>query len=391
MALPRSGKGPGVVLCPEIYRIDSFLREAAELLAEEGYTVVVPDVFRPVTSDSRTERGSGHTFDVFTRYDMAQAIDDLHTTVHTMHMMPQVVGKIGSMGYSLGGLVALLAASRGDVACAVAYHPAHLDRYLSELSGLRVPFAVHFASADATRAAGEAVALGAQTESGSASRHIYIYPDVHPSFTHRDSPHFNGPAAQLAHQRSIALMRGTLGPHYDFSSLWERHCASEFELRDVDATMATMVGEPYVNHIPTMTGGVGHDQLKRFYKYHFIPKTPADTRLIPISRTVGEGILVDELLFCFTHDIEIDWMLPGVAPTGRYVEIPLVAVVKFRGDLLYNEHIYWDQASVLVQIGLLNPKGLPVVGIETAKKLMDPGRPSNTLMPAWRESEGKPL
>ena len=76
---------------------------------------------------------------------------------------------------------------------------------------------------------------------------------------------------------------------------------------------------------------------------------------MPISRTVGADRVVDEMLFCFTHDIEIDWMLPGVAPTGRYVEIPLVAIVRFRGDKLYNEHIYWDQASVLVQIGLLDP------------------------------------
>jgi carboxymethylenebutenolidase len=151
-----------------------------------------------------------------------------------------------------------------------------------------------------------------------------------------------------------------------------------------------MVAEPYVNHIPTMTGGVGHDHLLRFYKYHFIPKTPKDTRLVPISRTIGTDRIVDEMLFCFTHDIEIDWMLPGVAPSGRYVEIPLVAIVHFRGDKLYNEHIYWDQASVLVQIGLLDAKLLPTAGIETAKKLLDKSLPSNTLMRRWAESGGKP-
>ena len=126
-----------------------------------------------------------------------------------------------------------------------------------------------------------------------------------------------------------------------------------------------------------------------FYKHHFIPKTPQDTTLIPISRTVGEGILVDEMLFCFTHDIEVDWMLPGIAPTGKRVEIPLVAIVKFRGDKLYNEHIYWDQASVLVQVGALDPKLLPIAGIETAHKLVDESLPSNTLMSKWSESENK--
>jgi len=179
-----------------------------------------------------------------------------------------------------------------------------------------------------------------------------------------------------------------MGPHFDFSSLWDKHCEYEFATRDVDATMGTMVSEPYVNHIPTMTGGVGHDNLKRFYKHHFIPKCPQDTSLIPISRTIGEGIVVDEMLFCFTHDIEIDWMLPGVKPTGKRVEIPLVAIVKFRGDKLYNEHIYWDQASVLVQIGVLDPTGLPVAGIETANKLVDENLPSNTLMQTWGSSEG---
>ncbi len=178
-------------------------------------------------------------------------------------------------------------------------------------------------------------------------------------------------------------------PAPDLVALWEAHCRHEFETRDVDATMATMVKRPYVNHVPTMTGGVGHDQLKRFYKYHFIGGNPPDTELRPISRTVGADQIVDELIFCFTHTSEIDWMLPGLKPTGKYVEIPLVAIIKFRGDKLYNEHIYWDQASVLVQIGALKPEGLPVAGIETARKLVDEKQPSNTLMRRWGESEGK--
>jgi carboxymethylenebutenolidase len=99
---------------------------------------------------------------------------------------------------------------------------------------------------------------------------------------------------------------------------------------------------------------------------------------------------VDEMLFCFTHTREIDWMLPGVAPTGKYVEVPLVAIVCFRGNKLYNEHIYWDQASVLVQIGKLDSAALPVAGIESARKLVDKTLPSNTLMSAWANSEGRP-
>jgi carboxymethylenebutenolidase len=180
-------------------------------------------------------------------------------------------------------------------------------------------------------------------------------------------------------------------PKYDLEALWEEHCRYEFETRDVDATMATMVGAPYVNHIPTMTGGVGHDQLKRFYKYHFVGANPPDTKLVPVSRTVGTDSLVDEMLFSFTHTSEIDWMLPGVSPTGRKVEVPVVAVVQFSDGKLAHEHIYWDQASVLVQIGVLDPDNLPVAGVAEARKMVDKTLPSNALMPNWAKSDGKPI
>ncbi len=177
----------------------------------------------------------------------------------------------------------------------------------------------------------------------------------------------------------------------DLAALWDAHCGFEFGTRDVDATMATMVDEPYVNHVPTMTGGVGHDQLKRFYRYHFVDGNPDDTRLVPISRTVGADSVVDEMLFCFTHTREIDWMLPGIPPTGRAVEIALVAIVKFDGGKLVHEHIYWDQASVLMQIGKLDRADLPVAGAETAHKVLDKTLPSNALMRNWTSSVSKPL
>ena len=179
-------------------------------------------------------------------------------------------------------------------------------------------------------------------------------------------------------------------PEHDLVALWEEHCRHEFETRDVDATMATMVSEPYVNHIPTMTGGVGHDQLRRFYKHHFIGGNPPDTELAPVSRTVGADQVVDEMIFRFTHTTEIDWMLPGVAPTGRRVEVPLIAIVRFVDGKVAHEHIYWDQASVLVQVGLLDPAGLPVAGVEAAQKVMDNSRPSNALMARWAASADPP-
>jgi carboxymethylenebutenolidase len=167
---------------------------------------------------------------------------------------------------------------------------------------------------------------------------------------------------------------------HDLVALWEAHCRYEFEIRDVDATMATMVAEPYVNHIPTMTGGVGHDALRRFYADHFIGSNPPDFAMTPISRTVGADRVVDEFVVRFTHTTKVDWMLPGIAPTGRKVEIPMVAIVQFQGDKLVHEHIYWDQASVLVQIGVLDRNGLPVTGAEQARKVLDKTQPNNPAL-----------
>jgi carboxymethylenebutenolidase len=164
------------------------------------------------------------------------------------------------------------------------------------------------------------------------------------------------------------------------NDLWEEHLRNEFATQDTKATLETMVPDAYVNHIPVLTGGVGHEQLREFYARHFISRMPPDTEIVPISRTIGTERLVDEMIFRFTHTIEMDWMLPGVAPTGRRVECPLVVIVHFRDGKLSNEHIYWDQASVLVQLGLLNETDLPVAGLESAKKLADPSLPSNHLI-----------
>jgi carboxymethylenebutenolidase len=160
-----------------------------------------------------------------------------------------------------------------------------------------------------------------------------------------------------------------LTPEQQFlNDLWNEHVRDEFVTRDTDATLDTMVPEAYVNHIPVMTGGVGREALRDFYARHFIPKMPPDTEIVPISRTIGTDRLVDEMIFRFTHTLEMDWMLPGIPPTGKRVEVPLVAIVHFREGKLAHEHIYWDQASVLVQLGLLDPQTLPVIGDEGARK-----------------------
>jgi carboxymethylenebutenolidase len=172
-----------------------------------------------------------------------------------------------------------------------------------------------------------------------------------------------------------------LTPEQQFlNDLWEEHIRDEFATRDTTATLDTMVPDAYVNHVPVLTGGVGREQLGEFYSRHFIPKMPPDTQIVPLSRTIGSQRLVDEMIFRFTHTIAMDWMLPGVAPTGKAVECGLIVIVDFRDGKLASEHIYWDQASVLVQLGLLDPANLPVAGVESARKLTDRNLPSNQLI-----------
>ena len=167
----------------------------------------------------------------------------------------------------------------------------------------------------------------------------------------------------------------------DLAALWAAHCAQEFESKDAAATLATMSGAPYVNHVPTLTGGCGREGLLRFYATHFIPCNPPDLQLTRISLTVGESSVVEEMVLRFTHTCAMSWLLPGVAPTGKPVAVALVAIVHFEGDKVASEHIYWDQASVLVQLGLLPAAGLPVAGAAAARKALDrTAEPSNALM-----------
>jgi carboxymethylenebutenolidase len=386
LAQPEKGSGPGIVLLQEIFGINQYMRDIADYYAEEGYIVLAPDLFWRL--EPGVELGEAQfekAFGLYQKFDVAKAVEDIAMTVSALRAQPGCVGKVGALGFCLGGALAYLSAARTGIDCAVGYYGVGIEKSLDLVPKIKCPLVLQFAADDkfVPEVAREQIKAAF---AGSPNTEIYVYPGVDHAFARPGGHAYNKPASLMAHSRSIALFRRVMGPYLDLSALWDAHTYHEFATRDVDATMATMVKEPYVNHVPTMTGGVGHRDLARFYKHHFIPTTPADTKLIPISRTIGADRVVDEMLFCFTHDIEIHWMLPGLKPTGKYVEIPLVAIVNFRGDKLYHEHIYWDQASVLVQIGALDPRGLPVAGIATAKKLIDEKLPSNELMKKWSES-----
>ncbi|CAN9353954.1 unnamed protein product [Alternaria alternata] len=214
-------------------------------------------------------------------------------------------------------------------------------------------------------------------------------------------------SAGIAHTRSLTFLKPLLGgPFFDLEAVWEEHTKFEFAERDVAKTMATMVDQPYVNHIPTMTGGVGQERLTAFYTHHFVFSNPPDTALSLVSRTVGIDRVIDEFIFILTHTREVPWLLPGIPPTGRPLAIPFTSVVAMRGDRLCHEHISWDHATALKQLGLLpeyvpfpfeiegeaRPEGkryevkLPVVGMEGSRKLVDEScEESNALMGGrWR-------
>ncbi|KAL2404670.1 hypothetical protein ABEF93_006796 [Exophiala dermatitidis] len=189
---------------------------------------------------------------------------------------------------------------------------------------------------------------------------IHIYPTVRsPRFAIPGHADFDAVNESIAHTRNLTFLKRYIrGADFDLEQIWEEHTYFEFVVRSVPETMATMVQEPYVNHIPTMTGGIGRERLTNFYRHHFIYNNPEDTSMTPVSRTVGIDRICDEFIFNFTHDKQMDWILPGIPPTGRRVEVPFTSVVCVRGDRLYHEHISWDQASVLVQLGLI-PEYLP--------------------------------
>jgi carboxymethylenebutenolidase len=350
LAVPAAKSGPGLlIVSPNATSAGG--KALADLYAEEGYVALATSGDGPAAERAIRSR-------------------------------PEITGKVGAIGFGSGGKPVLELAVNGAVDCAVVYYGEDVDWLFVRAGTNGVPVMFHFPDADAKHFSDLRVRFP-EVES-------FYYRGIAAGFA-EEGKGFDKSSYNLSYTRTLEMLRRVLGPRYDLDKIWDRHTELEFATRAAEETMTTMVAEPYVNHVPVMTGGTGWEQTLRFYKYHFIPTAPKDSALVPISRTIGADRVVDEMLFCFTHDIEIDWMLPGVKPTGKYVQIPLVAIVRFRGDKIYNEHIYWDQASVLVQVGLLDAKLYPTAGVETAKKAFDEHEPSNTIMKRWKDSEGRAL
>ncbi|HYW72016.1 MAG TPA: dienelactone hydrolase family protein [Pyrinomonadaceae bacterium] len=387
LALPASGYGPGIVVLQEIFGVNQFLRGIADWYAARGFVAVCPDLFwRQERGVELTDSDEGYqkAFQLYAGLDVAKAVEDSAAAVEFLRKHPACNGSAGAVGFCLGGNLAWLLSVRFKPDCAVGYYGVGIEKTLNEVEGLTTPLMLHIGGKDEHCPPEAQKKIHAALDANSFAT-IHDYPQSEHAFG-RPGRHYDPAATELAHLRSLEFfVRNLAGSGFPdaqklLSDKWDEHVKYEFATRDTEDTLRTMVPDAYVNHVPVMTGGVGHDQLREFYSQRFIPQMPPDTSMTPVSRTIGTDRVVDEMVFEFTHTIKMDWMLPGIAPTNKQVKVPLIVVVHFRDGKLAHEHIYWDQATVLVQLGLIDGENLPVAGVATAQKVLDPQQPSNELM-----------
>jgi carboxymethylenebutenolidase len=385
LALPASGYGPGIVVLQEIYGINRFLRDVADWYAAHGFVALVPDLFwRIQPGVELTDKGDdwNKAIELYQKIDEAKAVEDSAATMEFLRMHTSCSGRVGAVGFCMGGNLAYLLSVRFKPDCAVGYYGVSIEKSLDEAKNLSNPLMLHIGGQDKFCPPEAQAEIHAAL---AANPHVTIhdYPEMGHAFARVGGEHYDAAAAELANLRTLEFFvshlagAGCASAQQVLSQRWDDHVKYEFATRNTDDTLETMVVDSYVNHVPVMTGGVGHEELREFYSKHFIPQMPPDTAMTPVSRTIGVDRIVDEMVFEFTHTSKMDWMLPGVEPTGKHVKVALVVIVHFRDGKLAHEHIYWDQASVLVQLGLIDAGKLPVTGVESAEKVLNPRKVSN--------------
>jgi len=386
LALPASGYGPGIVVLQEIFGVNDHMRHVADWYAAHGFVALCPDLFwRIEPRVELTEKDRNKAFELYQKLDEAKAVEDSAAALEFLRKHTACSGRVGAVGFCLGGNLAYLLSVRFKPDCAVGYYGVSIEKSLDEAEKLSAPLLLHIAGRDQFCPPEAQAQIHATLDSNPLVT-IYDYPEMGHAFARPSGEHYDAAAAELANLRSLEFFvydlagAGLASAQQTLSSRWDDHVKYEFATRNTDHTLETMVADSYVNHVPVMTGGVGHEELREFYSKRFIPQMPPDTAMTPVSRTIGIDRVVDEMVFEFTHTIKMDWMLPGVAPTNKHVKVALVVIVHFREGKLAHEHIYWDQASVLAQLGLIDSSQLPVAGVESAEKVLDPSLPSNELM-----------
>src|SRR5688572_28381850 len=388
LALPASRYGPGIVVLQEIFGVNDYMRSIADWYAAHGFVALCPDLFwrqEPGVQLGDTKSDREKAFAFYAGLDEAKAVEDSAATLQFLRSYSGCNGRVGAVGFCLGGNLAYLLSVRFKPDCAVGYYGVSIEKTLNEAVNLTSPLMLHIAGKDqfCPPEAQEAIR---QSLGANPLVTIHQYPEREHAFGRPGGEHYDRDDAELANLRTLDFFvthlagSGLAAAQQTLSAKWDDHVKFEFATRHTEDTLETMVHDAYVNHVPVMTGGVGHDELRKFYSTRFIPQMPPDTAMTPVSRTIGVDRVVDEMVFDFTHTIKMDWMLPGIEPTGKRVRVALVVIVHFRDGKLAHEHIYWDQASVLAQLGLIDAAKLPVAGVESAEKVLDPKLPSNELM-----------
>jgi carboxymethylenebutenolidase len=388
VALPASGYGPGIVVLQEIFGVNGYMRSVADWYAAHGFVAVCPDLFwRIERGVELTDKGDDwkRAIEFYQKIDEDKAVEDSAATLAFLRKHTACSGRVGAVGFCMGGNLAYLLSVRFKPDCAVGYYGVAIEQSLDEAKNLASPLLLHIAEKDKF-CPPEAQAQIHEALDSNPLVTIHDYPGLDHAFGRPGGEHYAPAAAELANLRSLEFLvsnlagAGCASAQQTLSQRWDDHVKYEFATRNTDDTIETMVSDAYVNHVPVMTGGVGHEELREFYSQRFIPQMPPDTAMTPVSRTIGVDRVVDEMVFEFTHTIRMDWMLPGIEPTGKHVKVALVVIVHFRDGKLAHEHIYWDQASVLAQLGLIDAAKLPVAGVESAEKVLDPKLASNKLM-----------
>lgn len=380
VSLPASGYGPGIVVLQEIFGINQYLRDVADWYAAHGFVAVVPDLFwRIQPGIELTDKGDDwkKAIELYQRIDEAKAVEDSAAALDFLRRHSSCSGRVGALGFCMGGNLAYLLSARFKPDCAVGYYGVGVEKSLDEAKNLAGPLMLHIAELDKFCPPEAQAQIHAALDTNPLVT-LHDYPGMDHAFARTGGEHYDADKAELANLRTLEFFvshlagAGCASAQQTLSQRWDDHVKFEFATRNTDDTIETMVPDAYVNHVPVMTGGVGHDELREFYSKDFIPQMPPDTAMTPVSRTIGIDRVVDEMVFEFTHTIKMDWMLPGVEPTGKHVKVALVVIVHFRDGKLAHEHIYWDQATVLAQLGLLDSTKLPVTGVESAEKVLNP-------------------
>lgn len=213
LAKPASGRGPGVVVIQEIFGVNAFVRETADWLAAQGYVALAPDLFwrqEPgIQLTDKTEADWARAFELFNGFNIDKGIEDIGATIDALRNMDGCTGKVGAVGYCLGGLLAYLTAARTSIDAAVGYYGVSINDRLSEASGIKRPLLLHVASEDGF-VPKEAQAAMHEGLDSNPQVTLHDYPGRDHAFARTGGEHYDKQDADLANKRTLDFFAANL-------------------------------------------------------------------------------------------------------------------------------------------------------------------------------------